>query len=991
MKFKLLAILFLLNICNICRSQTTNYSDYVNPFIGTGGAGHTFPGAVLPFGMVQLSPDTRIDGSWEGCSGYHYSDSVIYGFSHTHLSGTGVSDYGDVLVMPTVGEPSLSNKIYSSKFSHTNEKASTGYYSVMLDDDKVKAELTATTRVGIHRYTFPTTKQANIILDLLHRDKTLSSTIKIIDSVTVTGERISEAWAKEQHVYFVIKFSKPFKTKNISKKQSKTNAEKTTGNDEGAYFQFDLSDGNPLMIKVSVSQTDVSGAVKNMSEAVHWDFEKYKMASEIAWNEELSKIEVTSADKEKLKVFYTALYHCMIHPSVASDVDGRYRGRDMKIHQANGFVPYTVFSLWDTFRALNPLLSIIDPKRTADFVNSFTQQYAEAKRLPVWELSANETDCMIGFHSVSIIADAFLKDIPGIDTSLIYKAITDASNYNGLGIPAFNSNYYLQVNDEPESVSKTLEYAYDNWCISRVALKLKKRDDYLLYTKRAQAYKNVYDPKTGFMRPRKNGNWFSPFEPREVNNHYTEANSWQYTFFVPQDINGLIRLMGGEKGMEKKLDELFSSNPQTVGRDQADITGLIGQYAHGNEPSHHMAYLYNYVGKPYKTQEKTYKILTEFYKNMPDGLIGNEDCGQMSAWYVLSSMGFYQVCPGSPDYTITTPLFDKVKIHTDKTHSFQITKLNPADHMQYIKSCTLNKNKNELSHFSHQQLIQGGELEFTLTDTKDSAGTFGKSTAHRPHTNIPLSNLVIVPVIYTPQAFFQQAVTVTIEPSSVKRIVYYTLDGKTPSRKSKIYTGPFKVDTTLIIKALAYEGKDSSSVTISNLYKKPNNWTIQLASKYNKQYSAGGDEGLIDGQHGTSNWRSGEWQGYQGQDFESVIDMGKIKPVETITSSYLQDTRAWIIFPKKVSYFVSEDGKNYKLLGTSENGIAADDYSIQMRTFISNSPTKINARYIKIKATNYGKLPDWHQGKGGENKSVFGTAVSGREFSSKYRWRNSSR
>jgi predicted alpha-1,2-mannosidase len=957
-----IAVLAALNLS----AQSTSYASQVNPFIGTGGTGHTFPGAVLPFGMVQLSPDTRIDGSWEGCSGYYHADSVIYGFSHTHLSGTGVSDYGDILLMPTINDVNLSTKSYKASFSHANEQASAGYYSVQMNNN-IKAELTATTRTGIHRYSFPKGASGNLVLDLLHRDKTLSSTLKVVDSVTVIGYRISEAWAREQHVYFMMKFSKPLKTQSLT--IFKRKADKATAYEqaEGAVFQFDMRDGKPLIVKVGISQTDASGAAKNLNtEATHWDFDLYKAEAEKTWEKQLSKIEVASADKEKMTLFYTALYHTMTHPSIASDVDGRYRGRDQKIHQATNFVPYTVFSLWDTFRALNPLMTIIEKKRTTDFINSFLHQYEESKRLPVWELSANETDCMIGFHSVSVIADAFSKNIGGFDTLLTYEALKAASSYNGFSIPTFNSNYYLEVGDESESVSKNLEYAYDNWCVGEVAKKLNKKSDYLLFSKRAQAYKNSYNKKNGFMQPRKNGNWLSPFEPREVSNHYTEANAWQYTFFVPQDVDGLMRLMGGDKAMEKKLDELFTTSSKTLGREQPDITGLIGQYAHGNEPSHHMAYLYNYVGQPYKTQEKIYQILTEFYKNAPDGLIGNEDCGQMSAWYVLSSMGFYQVCPGKPEYAIGYPLFDSVTIHTDSIHSFHITKKDLSGHSRYIKSYRLNGKEQQRSFFYHTDIVKGGRLEFVMEEKNDTANVMGKAGYTRPHTRINASPLVLSPVINTPGSMFTSSVVVSIEPVSLKATIYYTLNGDTPSKQAIRYSGPFTCDTSLTIKAITYEAKDSSSVSTSRLYKKPNNWNITLISKYSKAYSAGGDAGIIDGQHGSTNWRSGEWQGYQGQDFECIIDMGKSRVIESVTSGYLQDTRSWIIYPKKVEYYVSEDGKNFKPLGSLENGIPADDYSTQVRSFTANATAKVNARYVKVKAINFGKLPEWHLGKGGD-------------------------
>ena len=944
----------------------TKYARYVNPFIGTGGTGHTFPGAVVPFGMMQLSPDTRIDGSWEGCGGYYAPDSVIYGFTHTHLSGTGCSDYGDVLIMPITNSNHYKNKTYSSKYTHLKEKASAGFYQVRLNNN-IDVKLTATQRVGIHQYTFPKMDTASIVIDLMHRDKTLMSTLKIIDSVTIVGSRISEAWATQQYIYFVMKFNKPIISKSVNtikKDQKKPNEEEQT---TAALIEFANKNETPLVIKTGLSQTSIDGAIKNLeAEATHWDFEKYKQDAEMMWEKELSKIEIQTKDEQKAIIFYTALYHCFVHPSLAGDVDGKYRGRDFKVHQANGFVPYTVFSLWDTFRGLHPLFTIIEQKRTTDILNTFLQQHKESGRLPMWELSANETNCMIGFHSVSVITDAMIKNIGGYDKNAIYNAMCAAASFTNWSIPKFNQDNFLQLDDESESVSKTLEYAYDNWCIAQIAKKLNKPKDYETYIKRAQAYKNVYDKKTGFMRPRRNGNWLSPFEPREVNNHYTEANSWQYSFFVPQDITGLINLMGGEKQFEQKLDDLFSAKSETEGRTQADITGLIGQYAHGNEPSHHMAYLYNYVGKPNKTQEKIYQILTEFYKNDPDGLIGNEDCGQMSAWYVLSSMGFYQVCPGKAEYTIGSPLFDNVKIHLENGKTFEIKKKNPNQQFQYIQSSTLNGKLSNSSVITHTTIVNGGQLEFVMSDKYDDKSLFGKTVLLRPQTKISDKLIIPSPVINGPTKITETEKTVSIEHPNSKAVIYYTIDGTEPNTQSKKYSGSFTCDSSTTVKAKAYINNESSSTTTAHLYKKPNDWKITIQSKYTKQYDAGGDDGIIDGQHGTTNWRSGNWQGYQGQDFNCILDLGKVRTIEFVNTSFLQDTRSWILFPKKVEYQVSEDGINYTHLGTIENGVAADDYNLQMRTFFNTNTNKLSARFIKIKATNFGKLPDWHQGKGGD-------------------------
>ena len=669
-------------------SSSNNLSEYVNPFVGTGGHGHTFPGAASPFGMVQLSPDTRIDDSWDGCGGYHYDDSFIYGFSHTHLNGTGVSDYGDILLMPTMGEPSFDNKIYASTFSHANEKASAGFYSVKLDKHNIDVRLTTSTRVGFHEYTFNNAGQANIILDLNHRDKLLYGEVRIVNPTTIEILRRSEAWARDQYVYARIEFNVPLKV-NLVKEKNKENTKLEgifKGTELALSFYKQVKKGEKILVKVSLSPTSYEGAKLNSSEIKHWDFEKVKQDAETLWNKELSKIEVTSDDKDKLVIFYTALYHTMMQPNIAQDIDGKYRGRDNQIHTAEGFDYYTVFSLWDTFRGAHPLYTLIDKKRTSDFINTFIKQYEQGGRLPVWELASNETDCMIGYHSVSVIADAMAKGITGFDYEKAFEASKASAMRDVLGLEAYKKNGFISMDDEHESVSKTLEYAYDDWCIAQMAQILNKKEDYQYFMKRSQNWKNIFDWETSFMRPKKNGGWDKPFDPREVNNNFTEGNSWQYSFFVPQDISGMIQAYGGPEKFEAKLDALFNAESKTTGREQVDVTGLIGQYAHGNEPSHHMAYLYNFVNKPYKTQEKVRQILTELYKNDPDGVSGNEDCGQMSAWYVLSAMGFYPVTPASNDYIIGKPLFKKATIHLENGKQFVISAKNLSDKNIYIES-----------------------------------------------------------------------------------------------------------------------------------------------------------------------------------------------------------------------------------------------------------------------------------------------------------------
>lgn len=906
-----------------------DYSKHVNPFIGTGGHGHTFPGATVPFGMVQLSPDTRIDGSWDGCSGYHYSDDVIYGFSHTHLNGTGVSDYGDIMLMPTMGTPSLDNKIYSSPFSHANEKASAGYYAVKLDDDNIDVRLTATTRVGLHEYTFNKKGQANIILDLNHRDHLLMGEVRVIGNRTIEVLRRSESWARDQYVYARIEFSAPMtitKVNNNAFAPAKVTDKFFAGSLLAISFSKEVKKGEKLLVKVALSPTGYEGAAKNMKQEMpHFDFAKTKKAAEKLWDTELSKIEVSSSDKEKLAVFYTALYHTMMQPNIAMDVDGMYRGRDNQLHKAEGFDYYTVFSLWDTFRAAHPLYTLIDKKRTADYINTFIKQYEQGGRLPVWELASNETDCMIGYHSVSVIADAMVKGIEGFEYEKAFAAAKHSAMLDHLGLDAYKRQGFISMDDEHESVSKTLEYAYDDWCIAQMAARLNKLEDYEYFMKRSQSWKNIFDPATGHMRPKKNGGWDKPFDPREVNNNFTEGNSWHYTFFVPQDIEGMIKAFGGKQKLEAKLDEMFNAPSQTTGREQVDVTGLIGQYAHGNEPSHHMAYLYNYVGKPEKTKDKVHYILENFYKNTPDGLIGNEDCGQMSAWYVLSSMGIYAVTPGIPEWSVTEPYFEKVKVNFEDGTSGTLQKGDKA-------------------------------YKFKNFGLKDNAPWF--------NDKFPI---VPVPAIEADGKAFKDKMEIKLNVPFDDKVYYhvYPMHDAYKNDQWNLYDKPFAIAESAEVSFYAEKNGENSGIVKSIFFKKPNDYTIAIKSVYNKQYHAGGPEGLIDGILGNENWRKGDWQGYQSQDFEAVIDLQKEMPVKAIKGRFLQDSRSWILMPAKVEYYISNDGKNFTLVNTVNNTIAPQDTTTQIKSF----DTELNGtktHYIKVKAYNFGTLPQWHQGAGGE-------------------------
>ena len=986
-KFAFIVLFLSLFAAVFAQNQTKDFTRYVNPLIGTGGHGHTFPGATVPFGMVQLSPDTRTD-NWDGSSGYHYSDNEIFGFSHTHLSGTGIPDYCDILLMPTVGDVNFND--FKSAFSHADEKAEAGFYSVKLANG-VTAELTATTRVGLHRYTFAKSDKANIVLDLKWRDKVLDSELKIVGKTRIEGYRRSESWAKNQIVYFVAEFSKPFtNAKELIESISGPNGTER----RKAAFHFKTKAGEQILVKVAISPVSIEGARKNLqAEIPGWNFDKVRTDAKNAWNNELAQIEVAGGSDAQLTTFYTALYHTKIQPNIFQDVDGNYRGLDNKIHNNNSpknpksqisnpkSTQYTVFSIWDTFRAAHPLYTIIDQKRTVDFINTFIRQYEQGGRLPVWELAANETDCMIGFHAVSVIADAMAKGIKGFDYEKAFEAAKHSAELNHFGLEAYKRRGYISMEDEQESVSKTLEYAYDDFCIAQMAKFLSQsisdkgrinqggvavypesklsvlRDDYLKYLKRAQNYKNLYDKQTGFMRPKQNGNWLSPFAPNEVTFHFTEGNSWVYSFFVPQDVSGLIELQGGRANFAKKLDELFTTEQKLAGREQPDITGLIGQYAHGNEPSHHIAYLYDYAGEPWKTQKLVRRILDEFYKPAPDGLIGNEDCGQMSAWYILSALGFYEVAPSIPFYDFGTPLFKEAKINLENGKTFTIRAQNVSATNIYIKSVKLNGKNLKQTFFAHEDLMKGGTLEFEMTDAPVK-NWFTEFSNSKIETNFPS-----VPTIEAKRSFDKET-TVKISMPEEGAKIFYTLDDIVPTEKSAEYTKSFTITETAVVKAFAVNAKGEKSLPVeAKLNKMPHDWELKILSKYNRQYTGGGDYGLIDGIRGTTNFASGEWQGYQSQDFAAIIDLKKETEINRVGGGFLQVARSWIWMPTLIEFAVSLDGKEFKKVAEIETDVAPENMEHIIKDYVQNiAPVK--ARLVLVKATNLGKIPAWHPGAG---------------------------
>jgi len=965
-----LVIIILLLVFQGCtnRESESRLTSQVNVFIGTGGHGHTYPGATVPFGGVQLSPDTRLTG-WDGCSGYHYSDNIIYGFSHTHLSGTGVPDLCDILFMPFTGKPHLKSGYpaspdsgYGSRFSHKKEKAGPGFYSVFLDDYKIKVDLTATKRAGMHRYEFKSNKKRGIIIDLKHRDRVIDSGIKIISSREIEGYRISSSWAEKQYVYFVAEFSQPFKSAEIALNNAVLkNAVKANGSNVKTILHFDEKSDKTVIVKVGISAVDIRGARENLkTEIPGWDFDKVRADADSAWQKALGVFNICGGSKNEREIFYTALYHTLIVPNIFMDVDKRYRGTDLKIHKAKNFTNYTVFSLWDTFRALHPLFTIIQQKRTSDFIKTFINQYKNGGYLPMWELDGNYTHCMIGYHAVPVIADAFVKGITDFDLKTAFKAMKSISIQNRFGTDAYIKHGYIPLDADRESVSKTLEYAYDDWCIAEMAAALGNKNDYKKYIQRAQYYKNIFDPQTGFARARINGKWYTPFDPAEVNFNFTEANSWQYSFFVPQDVQGLIKLAGGDSAFIGKLDKLFTTSSELKGRKQPDITGLIGQYAHGNEPSHHIAYLYNYAGAPWKTQEIIYKILKEMYKNNPDGLSGNEDCGQMSAWYVLSALGFYQVCPGSPIYTFGTPVFDRVDINLENGKKFTIKRNSGSGF--YIKSVKLNGKKSDRTYIYHNEIINGGTLEFEMSSAP--CFDFGKEPENRPFSSIKRHLITRVPYVRKGERTFKNSTVVELAAPDKNAVIYYTLNGKEPDAGSKIYSKPLTINKTTCLKMAAYIPERGFSFTVvSNFLKVNHNWQITLNTDFDNQYTAGGKNGLIDMLRGGSDFMTGLWQGYSGTDLDAVVDLGRVQTIREAGAGFLQKQRSWIFMPKRVEIFISKNGKEFIKAGEIKNRVPENKEGTIIKDFVLKLKN-VKARYVKIKAENIGTIPSWHPGAG---------------------------
>ncbi len=743
MMTRTLALILLGSIFRV--ASATDYTQYVNPFIGTQtdetGAlsGSTFPGATMPQGMVQLSPETENYVTWDPCCGYDYNKDQIYGFTHTHLSGTGCTDLIDVSLMPmtqAVDAQSLSRGEFPQHFSHQQEGATPGYYWVMLQESGVRVELGATTRTGIHRYTFPQGADQYVVLDLDRMTfrgeayytgrrayQIIQSQLRVVDDHTIEGYRVLTGWAKMRKVYFRAEFSRPIQHRlMMDGNRSVGKSDVVNGRALRAALQFDKSAGSQLMVKVSISPVDIRGARQNMqAEAQSWDFESYIRAAHQAWEKELSVIDIEGTDDQK-SIFYTGLYHVLMQPNTMSDVDGRYLDTNFQVCQMpQGQTYHSTFSLWDTFRAAHPLYTLLCPDVAAQFVRDMVRHHETYGYLPIWDLWGQENYCMIGNHAIPVLADAILAELPGVDAEKTYQAMLESSTRSHTNSPfeIWEQYGYMPQNLQGTSVSITMEQAFDDWCVAAVARKLGKTQDYERFLRRSESYRNLFDPATGFFRPRDDqGRWIEPFDPLSYENPcFVEGNAWQYMWFVPQNPQGLIDLFGGVKPFLKKLDENFTLTA-TSGEVNGNASGFIGQYAHGNEPSHHTTYLYNFAGRPWRTQELVHQVRTTFYNATPCGYAGNDDCGQMSAWYIFSALGFYPFNAGSAEYVIGTPLFDRATLHLAGGKDFTITAPHRNDRSIYVRSVKLNGQRITDWRLTHQQIMAGGHLQFVMSDKR---------------------------------------------------------------------------------------------------------------------------------------------------------------------------------------------------------------------------------------------------------------------------------
>ncbi|MGA2243899.1 MAG: GH92 family glycosyl hydrolase [Verrucomicrobiota bacterium] len=885
-------------------SAADDYTRFVDVSVGTGGHGHTYPGPSMPFGMIQPGPDSRNDNSWDSCAGYHLSDTSILGFSHTHLSGVGVPDYGDILLLPITGEvklnpgdPKLPRSGYRSAFRHETEKAEPGYYSVFLDDYQVRVELTASDRVGFHRYSFAQAGPVSFLVDLIHRDPVTEGFIHIVGDRGIEGLRRSKFWAGDQYHYFAMEFSKPFTGHKLFNRGAEVESARANGTALQSVLTFDAGQGEKIEVKVATSAVSAEGAWKNLkAEAEGVNFDQARESARRAWNDCLGKVQVEGGSPEEKRIFYTSLYHSFLTPNLYQDVDREYRGMDGQVHTAAGFTNYTVFSLWDTFRALHPLLTILDPEREADFARTLVNMGKLFGEIPMWELAANDTRCMIGYHGVSVIADAYAKGITNLDAEEAFAQMKRTAMLDKRGLKDYRTLGYVPANKGSQAVSKTLEYAYDDWCIAQMARALGKQEDGDYFTARSQFYRNIYDPSVGFMRGKDDARaWSQPFDPQAPGLNYTEGNAYQYSLYVPQDVPGLIQLLGGKARLAAYLDTLFTKRMTIDLGDEDDISGLIGQYAHGNEPSHHLAYFYCFAGEPWKTQAMIRRILKEQYSDTPAGLNGNDDCGQISAWYVISALGFYAVCPGQPGYVIGSPLFDQATLRLGHGKTFKIKAQNNSPQNVYIQSARLNGRALDEYVIYHSSIISGGELDFSMGSQPQKAWAAADPAGFQRQT--PVS---AIPYLTRISDKFLDACRVDIRCDDPTAEIRYTLDGSAPNLSSTKFAAPFEITGTTTLKMRSFAPGSAPSIVTSRTLTRSEAQTPAMPPEPGLKYSY-----------------------YEGI-YRSVYDFAKDRPVaggvvEIPTTAVCQRTN-WIATAFEGLIKIPQDGEYTFYVAAKDGG-----------------------------------------------------------------------
>ena len=915
-------VLFLFGLVGWFAASAQIRVDDIDPFIGTGGHGHTHPSATAPFGMVQIGPDTRREG-WDGCSGYHFTDTTVWGFSHTHLSGTGVGDYGDFLFKPWSG-PFADRPV---GFRKASERASAGYYGVTLDNGTT-AEFTAAERGGFHRYSFSTGSIPELWIDLNYRDRVLRASARLEGSV-LHLTRVSQAWAKEQHAYLAVLVPAGAVIDIV----------------DSLHIRI-LLPSRTAELAVGFSGTDSQGAQRNLRATIasSQNFEGCAARSSTLWRAELDRAQVAGGTAAQKRIYATAMYHAFSVPNLWSDVDGRYRGMDGRIHTDPHHAHYTVFSLWDTYRTAHPLYALVQPERTRDFIATMLDMYDQSGRLPVWELAGNETNCMIAYHSVSVLADAHAKGYE-IDSERLIKAMVATAQTPVFGIPNYRSNGYLSIQDESESVSKTLEYSYDDATIAWTAARLGRGDVAEQFWRRSQGWVSLLDPETGLMRPRDNGDFMQRFEPREVNNHFTEANAWQYSFAPVHDLERWKSMLADQgRTLEGQLDALFAAPSATVGREQADITGLIGQYAHGNEPSHHIAWLYAATEQPNKGHERIREILETMYSDQPDGYQGNEDCGQMSAWYVMSSWGLYPLVPGEARYAVGPMLWDRASLRAEGLSTDIVRSgAGPLASGYRIGDESIQAK----SYLDHADLVRGARI-------------------HIDHSSAPAS--------LEPYENVKHGIAGTVLPAPQIKVPR-RFEGETTAYVDGV---PQKITQS---KSLVAGDGIARHRSVAETTKKPHGWSARITSGTpNPQYNPG-SASLVDGVLGDVDWRKGEWTGVQGEDLVIEVRPDRIRRVKRfdLEVGLLKDIKSWIALPAGGEVWIElADGTSRKVVEWTEPKALDEEPSYISRvtkgtSALTQSEQRIAA--IRIVLRNPGILPSWHPGAGGET-FIFADEIS---------------